>query len=115
MNDKVKKIYEALVDGAVAGKSGKALFEEVVSKCPKATSKKIVKASLLALSDPHIKDANVLHVIYALAIKHRLDPASKDDNDEDQEAVFVTAEPVTDAPVKKTSKRAKSEVAATSN
>lgn len=95
MSDKIKRIYEALVDGAVAGKSGKELFEAVLEKCPKATSKKIVKASLLALSDPEIRDANVLHVIYALAIKHRLDPASKDDGDDDQDADLPTALPVT--------------------
>lgn len=110
MSDKIKRIYEALVDGAVSGKSGKELFAAVVEKCPKATSKKIVKASLLALSDPDIKDANVLHVIYALAIKHRLDPASKDDNDGDQEPDLQPAEPVVEAAPKKKTKKAKPEV-----
>lgn len=52
MSDKTKKIHHALVDGAQAGRSDKALFQHVVEECPKATSKKIVKASLLALSDP---------------------------------------------------------------
>ncbi len=80
-----KKIYEALVDGAGRGLSGAALYSHVVSEVPKATSKKIVRASLLALSDPHLKDANILHVIYALAIKHRLDPASSGDSDDDDD------------------------------
>ena len=112
MGDKIKKIYEALVDGAVAGKSGHALFQSVIETCPKATSKKIVKASLLALSDPHIRDANVLHVIYALAIKHRLDPAGKDDDDTDQEPDLAPA-PVARAAGQQKSAKAKPEVAST--
>ena len=82
MSDKIKKIYEALIEGAETGLTDNALFAHVLAECPKATSKKIVKASLLALSDPDMKDANVLGVVYALAIKHRLDPVSKDDLDE---------------------------------
>jgi len=81
MSDKIQKIYDALLDGAQAGLTDKALFKHVLSEYPKASSKKIVKASLLALSDPDVKDANILNVIYALAIKHRLDPVSKDDID----------------------------------
>jgi hypothetical protein len=77
--DKIKKIYESLIAGAVAGLADEALFKHVKDECPKASSKKIVKASLLALSDDDIKDANILKVIYALAIKHRLDPITKDD------------------------------------
>lgn len=53
-----------------------------MAECHKATSKKIVKASLLALSDPELKDPTILHTIYALAIKHRLDPSSMDDVEE---------------------------------
>lgn len=84
MSDKTRKIYHSLVEGATSGLSDKALFQHVVDECPKATSKKIVKASLLALSDPDLKEAAILHTIYALAIKHRLDPFTKDDiEDED--------------------------------
>lgn len=79
MSKKPKKIYEALVEGATEGLTGEELFRHVLEECPKATSKKIVKASLLALSDPDLKDADILHVIYALAIKHRLDPWVKED------------------------------------
>ena len=82
MGDKIKKIYAALVDGAEAGHSDTELFRFVMDACPKATNKKIVKASLLALSDDDLTDANILRVIYALAIKHRLDPATIDDVDE---------------------------------
>jgi hypothetical protein len=99
MSDKIKKIYHALIEGAEAGLSDAALFKHVVEECPKASSKKIVKASLLALTDPDVKDANILQVVYALAIKHRLDPATKDDV---TEAPEVAAEPM---PEVKKSKR----------
>lgn len=79
MANKIQNIYEALIDGSQEGLSDGKLFRYVLEKCPKATSKKIVMASLLALSDPEIKDKNILDVVYALAIKHRLDPLTKDD------------------------------------
>ena len=37
------------------------------------------KGSLFALSDPDLKDGNTLNVIYALAIKHKLNPVAKND------------------------------------
>ncbi|MBY5540437.1 hypothetical protein HFO60_10350 [Rhizobium leguminosarum] len=74
-----KRVYEALVDGAMEGLTDEALYDFVKARCPKATSKKIVRASLLALLDPHLKDRNILDVIYALAIKHRLDDGVLDD------------------------------------
>ena len=79
MSGKVQKIYEALLSGAQAGRADDVLFDHVLEQCPKATSKKIVKASLFALSDPDLKDGNTLNVIYALAIKHRLNPVTKND------------------------------------
>lgn len=82
MSDKIKKIYEALLEGAESGLTDKALYKHIVDECPKATSKKIVKASLLALSDDELKDAQILKVIYDLAIKHRLDPGSAEDVEE---------------------------------
>jgi hypothetical protein len=48
-------------------------FEAVRGALPKATSKKIVRAALLTLTDPHVTDRNVLHTMYALAIAHRKD------------------------------------------
>ena len=83
MSDKFKKIYDALVDGAEDGLTGTSLYKHVVSECPKATSKKIVKASLLALTDPDMKDEKVLRVIYDLAITHRLDPSSDEDGEQE--------------------------------
>jgi hypothetical protein len=80
-----KRVYEALVDGAMDGLVGDALYDFVRKRCPKASSKKIVRASLLALSDPHLKDRNILDVIYALAIKHRLDDTTVED-EHDEEA-----------------------------
>lgn len=85
-SDKLKKIYTALVNGAETGLTDKALYKYVVEHCPKATSKKIVKASLLALTDRDLKNEQLLRVIYDLAIKHRLDPVTDDDLEEDDTA-----------------------------
>jgi len=79
-----KRVYEALVDGAMEGLTDDALFDFVRARCPKATSKKIVRASLLALGDPHLKDRNILDVIYALAIKHRLDDVVLEDGEDEE-------------------------------
>jgi len=79
-----KRVYEALVDGAMEGLVGDALYDFVRKRCTKASSKKIVRASLLALSDPHLKDRNILDVIYALAIKHRLDDTTAADEQEEE-------------------------------
>jgi hypothetical protein len=96
MTEKTRqKIYEALVEGAYEGLTDNALYEYVVGRYPKATSKRIVRASLLALSDPAIADPVVLRVIYALAIKHRVasmhqtlpDDAEPDDDNEEAPAI----------------------------
>lgn len=87
MGEKRRKVYEALVEGATHGHSGQILYDFVLKRCPKTSSKKLVRASLLALTDPDLKDRNVLNTIYALAIKHRLDEVRSDqvdlDDDED--------------------------------
>ena len=70
---KIREVYDALIEGAYQGLSDRELHDHVFKKCPKATSKRLVRAALLALSDPTVQDRNVLNVIYALAIKHRLD------------------------------------------
>ena len=85
MARKIKKIYNALVEGATEGKSGTDLYDFVKSECRKATSKRIVKASLRALTDPDLKDAIVLRVIYSLAIQHRLDGVEGADYEPDDE------------------------------
>jgi hypothetical protein len=77
----------------------KALHRHVAEECHKATSNKIVRASLLALSDPGLKGSSILHTIYALVIKHRLDPSSNDDVEE--------PETVVEAPKKTKKSRAK--------
>jgi len=79
---KVRKVYETLIDGAYQGLSDVELHDYVFEKCPKATSKRLVRAALLALSDPKVQDRNVLNVIYALAIKHRLDGGPDTDEDD---------------------------------
>lgn len=92
MGKKLDKIYQALIDGASDGLSGKALYDFVSDQCPKTSSKRIVKASLLALTDPHVKDRQVLNVIYALAIDYRLQSLGADD-DHDAEDEDAPAHP----------------------
>lgn len=90
MGKKLNKVYDALLDGASQGLKDKALYDFVVDECPKASSKRIVKASLFALSDPDVRDRDVLETIYALAISYRLsslgveDDAPDADDDEGQ-------------------------------
>jgi hypothetical protein len=72
MGKKLNKVYEALVNGAADGLTGEALYSCVTEHCPKTSSKRIVKASLFALSDPAVKDRRVLEAIYDLAITYRL-------------------------------------------
>lgn len=91
MGEKQKKIYDALVDGATEGHSGSDLYDFVQKRCPKTSSKKIVRASLLALTDPHVTDRNVLDVIYALAIKHRMDEVRPGEDHDDDDHVHTPA------------------------
>ena len=85
MGEKRKKIYHALADGATEGLSEKALYEFIATRCPKTSSRKIVRAALLALTDPDVKDRSVLDTIYALAIKHRMDEIGHGDPGDEQD------------------------------
>ena len=85
MGKKLNKVYEALVSGAADGLTGDALYAHVKAEFPKASSKRIVKASLFALSDPDVKDRGVLEAIYALAIKYRLSSLGVEDDVEDSD------------------------------
>ncbi|WP_426238813.1 hypothetical protein [Pararhizobium sp. DWP1-1-3] len=105
MSEKKKRIYRALVDGATEGLSDKGLFEFVQKRVPKVSSKNIVRASLLALSDPDIKDGTILHTIYALAIKHRLDGGHADDDEDIATPIAEVA--ATDTPPKAKRSKAK--------
>ncbi|NKJ73368.1 hypothetical protein GFL38_14020 [Rhizobium leguminosarum bv. viciae] len=99
MAEKRKKIYKALVDGATDGLSDKALYDFVVERCPKTSSKKIVRAALFALTDPDVTDRHVLNTIYALAIKHRMSEIANGDTGDDQDAEVEVA------PSRKSTKR----------
>lgn len=68
-----RKIYEVLVDGASTGLGDAELYAYVQERCPQVNNKKLVRAALLALTDPHLADRNILQTIYALAIKKRLE------------------------------------------
>lgn len=102
MREKRKKIYEALVDGATEGHSGSDLYDFVQKHCPKTSGKKIVRASLFALTDPHVTDRNVLDVIYALAIKHRMDEVRPGEDHDDDDDVNTPAPSVEKTKKKKT-------------
>ena len=110
MSDKHKKIYHALVDGATEGLSGQKLYDYVVGEVPKTSSKKIVRAALLALTDPDVTERHVLDVIYALAIKHRLDSLGIETDDEDETPAKAEAAPL----LKKSRKKLTAEVSSQS-
>jgi len=97
MGKKLNKVYEALVSGAADGLTGKELYAHVVDECPKTSSKRIVKASLFALSDPDIKERGLLEAIYALAIDYRLsslgvDEETQETDDENSPAPLISQE-----------------------
>ncbi|MEB2848026.1 hypothetical protein [Endobacterium cereale] len=81
MSKKLNKIYDALVTGAADGLMGRDLYDFVNAECRKASAKRIVKASLFALSDPGIRDRCVLEAIYALAIDNRLSSLGVEEDD----------------------------------
>jgi hypothetical protein len=108
MSDKKrKKVYDTLIEGATQGLSDTSLYDFVIKKCPKTTSKRIVRASLLALSDPDVRDANVLHTVYALAIKHRLDggPEAAPDDAETEDHPDVNMNEDKQKPIKPSKSR----------
>jgi hypothetical protein len=104
MSEKRKKIYEALIAGATEGLTDQPLDDFVAKRCPKATSKKIVRASLLALVDPDVTNEHVLGAIYALAIKHRMTEIGRDNAKGDSEGKGTELSPTPDRPKEKSSK-----------
>lgn len=89
MGETRKKIYQALVDGASEGHTSSDLYEFVKKRCAKTSGRRIVRASLLALTDPNVKDPVVLDAIYALAIKHRMDDVRSDDEHDDDDTKML--------------------------
>lgn len=88
MGKKLNKVYEELLEGATDGLKKQGLYDYVLERCPETSSKRIVKASLFALSDPHVRDRHILEAVYALAITYRLsalgveyDTPEEDDDD----------------------------------
>lgn len=65
-------------------------------ECPKTSSKRIVRASLLALTDPAVKKREVLEAVYALAIKYRLVSLGIEEDDHDADDEDVTSPTVSD-------------------
>lgn len=86
MGKKLNRVYNALIEGAADGRAGAGLHDFVTEKCPKTSSKRLVKASLMALTDPDVRERYVLEAIYDLAIKYRLSSLGiEDDTLEDDE------------------------------
>lgn len=85
MGKKLNRVYNALIKGAADGLVGKELHDHVMGKCPKTSSKRIVKASLMALTDPDVKQRNVLEAIYDLAIKYRLSSLGVEDDTHEED------------------------------
>ncbi len=92
MGDTKKKIYDYLIEGATSGLTDDALYDFITKKVPKANSKRIVRAGFMALSDPALTDRNILNVIYALAIKHRLANGTLDDDADGEDSSTEMAE-----------------------
>lgn len=89
-----RELEEALVDGATEGLTSMQLFAKVRGQYPKAKTGKIVRAAFHVLSEPTLKDRNILDVIYALALAHRLDEAPEDGSDgDDVDEVPVAPKP----------------------
>jgi hypothetical protein len=92
---KLNKVYDVLLDGAANGLRDRQLYDYVTEHCPKTSAKRIVKASMFALSDPDVRDRGVLEAIYALAISYRLsslgvEDDTHDEDDEDTHAPSVS-------------------------
>ncbi len=86
MGKKLNRVYNALIEGAADGRTGTDLHDFVTDKCPKTSSRRIVKASLMALTDADVRERYVLEAIYDLAIKYRLSSLGvEDDTHEDDE------------------------------
>ncbi len=80
MGKKLNRVYDALIEGAADGRTGTDLHDFVTEKCPKTSSKRLVKASLMALTDPDVRERYVLEAIYDLAIKYRLSSLGVEDD-----------------------------------
>jgi hypothetical protein len=72
MGKKREKLYAVALDGIQKGLKKQALNEHIFNQCSDASSKRIVKASLLAFADANVLDKKILQQMSDLAIQHRL-------------------------------------------
>ncbi len=96
MGRKLNRVYEVLLDGAASGLTDEKLYQHVISECPKTSSKRIVRASLLALTDPAVKKREVLEAVYAFAIKYRLVSLGIEEDHHDADDEDVSSPTVSD-------------------
>ncbi|MEB2846761.1 hypothetical protein [Endobacterium cereale] len=97
MDKKLNRVYKALIKGAADGRAGTDLHDFVTDKCLKTSSKRIVKASLMALTDPDVRKRYVLEAIFDLAIKYRLsslgvEEDTVEDDKDDGKAPSISSE-----------------------
>ena len=85
MGEERKKVYEALVDGATEGYRDRQLYDFVQHAVPGHPARKSSVPRCWRLSDPDLRDHNILSTIYALAIKHRRDTVRSDDDRHDDD------------------------------
>lgn len=72
MGKKREKLYSVILDGIQDGLKSQSLNKYILNKLPNASSKQIVKASLLAFSNVDVLDEKKLQQVCGLAIQHRL-------------------------------------------
>ena len=97
MGKKLNRVYNALIEGASDGLVGSVLHDFVIEKCSKTSSKRIVRASLMALTDPDVRERYVLEAVYDLAIKYRLsslgvDEDTHEDDEDDGVAPLISSD-----------------------
>lgn len=77
MGKKTSAVYKTLVEGATSGLRDEALYGYVLRHHPKLTFTRFMRSSIKALKDPDLTDRNILTVIAALAITHKIQDQRK--------------------------------------
>ncbi|WP_119940838.1 hypothetical protein [Neorhizobium sp. NCHU2750] len=72
MGRKLTNVYKVLVRGVGQGLSGHDLYDFVSQNSADFSDKRVCRAALLAISDPLIKDRDILERIYTIATNHRV-------------------------------------------
>lgn len=71
MGKKLTAVYEVLVEGLTGGLKDHELYDFVSRRCQGSSSKRVCRASVLAMSDPRVTDRAALERVYSIAVDHR--------------------------------------------